>query len=31
MGRIRRVAQSSDGFIFVGNDDGQLLRLKPVE
>jgi aldose sugar dehydrogenase len=29
MGRIRLVAQSSDGFIYVGNDDGQLLRLRP--
>ena len=29
MGRIRLVAQSSDGFIYVGNDDGQLLRLAP--
>ena len=29
MGRIRLVAQSGDGFIFVGNDDGQLLRLRP--
>jgi glucose/arabinose dehydrogenase len=31
MGRIRLVAQSKDGFIYVGNDDGQLLRLRPAE
>jgi glucose/arabinose dehydrogenase len=30
-GRVRLVAQSSDGFIYIGNDDGELLRLKPVE
>jgi glucose/arabinose dehydrogenase len=30
-GRIRLVAQSSDGFIYVGNDDGQLLRLRPAD
>jgi len=30
-GRVRLVAQSSDGFIFIGNDDGQLLRLRPAE
>jgi glucose/arabinose dehydrogenase len=29
VGRVRLVAQSSDGFIYVGNDDGQLLRLRP--
>jgi glucose/arabinose dehydrogenase len=31
MGRIRLVAQSADGFIYVGNDDGQLFRLRPAE
>jgi glucose/arabinose dehydrogenase len=31
IGRVRLVAQSGDGFIYVGNDDGQLLRLRPVE
>jgi glucose/arabinose dehydrogenase len=31
VGRVRLVAQSRDGFIYVGNDDGQLLRLLPVE
>lgn len=30
-GRVRLVAQSPDGFIYIGNDDGQLLRLKPAE
>jgi glucose/arabinose dehydrogenase len=30
-GRVRLVAQSSDGFIYIGNDDGQLLRLRPAE
>ena len=30
-GRVRLVAQSSDGYIFIGNDDGQLLRLVPAE
>jgi glucose/arabinose dehydrogenase len=30
-GRVRLVAQSSDGFIYIGNDDGQLLRLSPIE
>jgi glucose/arabinose dehydrogenase len=29
-GRIRLVAQGLDGFIYLGNDDGQLLRLRPV-
>jgi glucose/arabinose dehydrogenase len=29
-GRIRLVAQGPDGFIYLGNDDGQLLRLRPV-
>jgi glucose/arabinose dehydrogenase len=28
-GRIRLVAQSGDGFIYLGSDDGQLLRLEP--
>ena len=27
-GRVRLVAQSPDGFIYVGNDDGQLWRLR---
>src|SRR5882757_2483537 len=31
VGRTRLVAQSSDGFIYVGNDDGQLLRLRPSD
>jgi len=31
VGRVRLVAQGSDGFIYIGNDDGQLLRLRPVE
>jgi glucose/arabinose dehydrogenase len=31
VGRVRLVAQSKDGFIYIGNDDGQLLRLRPVE
>jgi aldose sugar dehydrogenase len=30
-GRVRLVAQSNDGFIYIGNDDGQLLRLRPAE
>jgi glucose/arabinose dehydrogenase len=30
-GRIRLVAQSPDGYIYIGNDDGQLLRLSPVQ
>jgi glucose/arabinose dehydrogenase len=30
-GRVRLVAQSPDGFIYIGNDDGQLLRLRPAE
>jgi glucose/arabinose dehydrogenase len=30
-GRIRLVAQGPDGFIYVGNDDGELLRLRPAE
>ena len=29
-GRVRLVAQSPDGYLFIGNDDGQLLRLKPA-
>jgi aldose sugar dehydrogenase len=28
-GRVRLVAQGPDGFIYIGNDDGQLLRLRP--
>jgi glucose/arabinose dehydrogenase len=31
VGRIRLVAQGSDGFIYIGNDDGQLLRLRPTD
>lgn len=31
VGRVRLVAQSPDGFIYIGNDDGQLLRLRPAE
>jgi glucose/arabinose dehydrogenase len=31
VGRVRLVAQSDDGFIYVGNDDGQLYRLHPSE
>jgi glucose/arabinose dehydrogenase len=30
-GRVRLVAQSPDGYLYIGNDDGQLLRLWPVE
>lgn len=30
-GRVRLVAQSPDGFIYIGNDDGQLLRLDPAD
>ena len=30
-GRVRMVAQSPDGFLYIGNDDGQLLRLRPTE
>jgi glucose/arabinose dehydrogenase len=30
-GRVRLVAQSKDGFIYIGNDDGQLLRLRPAD
>lgn len=29
-GRVRLVAQGPDGLIYIGNDDGQLLRLSPV-
>jgi glucose/arabinose dehydrogenase len=29
-GRVRLVAQGPDGFIYIGNDDGQLLRLRPA-
>jgi glucose/arabinose dehydrogenase len=28
-GRVRLVAQGPDGFIYIGNDGGQLLRLRP--
>jgi glucose/arabinose dehydrogenase len=31
VGRVRLVAQSPDGFIYIGNDDGQLLRLRPAD
>lgn len=31
VGRVRLVAQSSDGLIYIGTDDGQLLRLRPAE
>jgi aldose sugar dehydrogenase len=30
VGRIRLVAQGPDGFIYIANDDGQLLRVRPV-
>ncbi len=30
-GRVRLVAQSPDGFIYIGNDDGQLWRLRPAD
>jgi len=30
VGRVRLVAQGPDGFIYIGNDDGQLLRLRPA-
>jgi len=30
-GRVRLVAQSPDGFIYVGNDDGQLWRLRSAD
>ena len=30
-GRVRLVAQSPDGYIYIGNDDGQLLRLRPAD
>jgi len=29
-GRVRLVAQGPDGLIYIGNDDGQLLRLRPA-
>jgi aldose sugar dehydrogenase len=29
-GRVRLVAQGPDGFMYIGNDDGQLLRLRPA-
>jgi aldose sugar dehydrogenase len=29
VGRIRLVAQGPDGFIYIANDDGKLLRLRP--
>jgi len=31
VGRVRLVAQSPDGFIYIGTDDGQLLRLRPAD
>ena len=30
-GRVRLVAQGPDGYIYIGNDDGQLLRLRPTQ
>jgi len=30
-GRVRLVAQGPDGLIYLGNDDGQLVRLSPVK
>jgi glucose/arabinose dehydrogenase len=30
-GRVRLVSQSPDGFLYIGNDDGQLLRLRPAQ
>lgn len=30
VGRVRLVAQGPDGYIYLGNDDGQLLRLVPA-
>jgi glucose/arabinose dehydrogenase len=30
-GRVRLVAQGRDGEIYIANDDGQLLRLRPVD
>lgn len=30
-GRVRLVAQSPDGFIYIGNDDGQLWRLRSAD
>ncbi len=30
-GRVRLVAQSPDGFIYIGKDDGQLWRLRPAD
>ncbi len=30
-GRVRLVAQDANGFIYIGNDDGQLLRMRPAE
>jgi len=30
-GRVRLVAQDANGFIYIGNDDGLLLRLRPAE
>lgn len=29
LGRVRFVTESADGLIFVGNDDGQVLRVRP--
>lgn len=31
VGRVRLVAQGPDGFIYIANDDGQLLRLRPAD
>jgi aldose sugar dehydrogenase len=31
IGRVRLVAQSPDGFIYVGCDDGKLLRIEPAD
>jgi glucose/arabinose dehydrogenase len=30
-GRVRLVAQGPDGYIYIGNDSGELLRLRPAE
>jgi glucose/arabinose dehydrogenase len=30
-GRVRLVAQSPDGFIYIGKDDGELWRLRPAD
>jgi glucose/arabinose dehydrogenase len=31
VGRVRLVAQGPDGLIYIGNDDGQLLRVRPAD